>query len=123
MDARSSLMPLFNTIDSRSAGGFAEFLSEDVEFRFGNGPTLQGRQAVFEAIDGFFGTIAGLKHDISKVWSTSDSCVVEGQVTYTRNDDSTVAIPFCNVMRFDDNRPGLFSAYRIYIDLAPLFAS
>jgi ketosteroid isomerase-like protein len=45
--------------------------------------------------------------------------VVEGNVTYTRQDGSQLTLPFADVL---ETRDGKVSNYRIYIDIAPLFA-
>lgn len=113
------LDPLFQAIDSKDADRFASFLTEDGEFRFGNAPAVKGRDAVKEAVNGFFGTIDGLSHSVMRVWRDGESLACEGEVCYRRHDGSEIIIPFVDVFDFDDS---LISSYRIYIDIAPLYA-
>ena len=44
----------------------------------------------------------------------------EGEVTYTRHDGSQITLPFCNIFEIDGDK---IEVYRIYIDMAPLFAA
>jgi hypothetical protein len=46
--------------------------------------------------------------------------VCEGEVTYRRHDNSEITLPFADAF---DLRGDLISGYRIYIDIAPLFAA
>jgi limonene-1,2-epoxide hydrolase len=43
----------------------------------------------------------------------------EGEVTYTRHDGSKITLPFVNIFEVS---AGLITLYRVYIDIAPLFA-
>jgi len=110
---------LFEAIDRRDPEAFASFLTEDGTFRFGSQPEVRGRAAVTEAVRGFFSTISGLSHQLARQWSGDDAVVVEGHVTYTRLDGSRVTLPFADVL---ETRDGKVGDYRIYIDIAPLFA-
>ena len=110
---------LFKAIDSKDAAQFVSFLAEDGEFRFGNAPAVKGREAVKEAVEGFFGTIDGVSHSVTRVWRDNTSLACEGEVCYRRHDGSEVILPFADVFEFDDT---LISSYRIYIDITPLYA-
>lgn len=118
MDPTDWTTELFCAIDEMDTEGFVSFLADDVAFRFGNAPAVTGRSAVKEAVAGFFGTIAGLEHSIQNTWTEKDDVVVQGEVTYTRKDESQIAIPFMNHFGMDGD---LVSSYQIYIDLAPLY--
>ena len=110
---------LFTTIDKMDARAFAGYLSEDGVFRFANQPEAKGRAAVEAAVAGFFSAIAGLKHELLSEWSTPDAVVVEGRVTYTRKAGASVTLPFVDVF---ERRGTVISLYKIYMDVAPLFA-
>lgn len=110
---------LFASIDKMDTESFVGFLTEDCTFRFGSAPAVSGHEAIAAAVGGFFQSIAGLSHDIQRVIAGDDSIAVEGNVTYTRHDGSQVTLPFCNIFEAES---GLISVYRIYIDIAPLFA-
>jgi len=111
---------LFECIDAKDANGFTEFLTEGAEFVFGSAPPVEGRDAIAEAVDGFFSTIASSRHRINHVWVPGGTRIVEGTVTYERHDGSEVTVPFTDVF---DMRGELIHSYRIYIDISPLYAS
>jgi limonene-1,2-epoxide hydrolase len=52
-------------------------------------------------------------------WTVDGATIVEAKVTYTRADDSQVTVPVATIFRERDDE---INDYRIYIDLAPLFA-
>ena len=113
------LDPLFQAIDAMDADKFASFLTEDGEFRFGNAPAVSGRDAIKDAVNGFFSTIAGLSHSVMRVWRDDGNLACEGEVCYRRHDGSEIVIPFVDVFEFEGS---LISSYRIYIDISPLYA-
>ena len=113
------LPELFSAIDAKDAEAFVGFLTEDASFRFGSAPAAVGRVAIRQALDAFFGSIEGLSHSIKRVWADADTIACEGEVTYTRLDGRDVVVPFADVF---DMRGERISAYKIYIDVAPLYA-
>ena len=117
--ADSDIGGLFEAIDAQDGAAFVGFLTDDAVFRFGSAPAVQGRVAVQAAVEGFFGSIAGLSHTIHKTLRHADTLVCEGEVTYTRQDGSRISIPFANVFEYDGD---LIAKYKIYIDISPLYA-
>ena len=117
---RSLLRDLFAAIDACDGERFVSYLTPGAEFRYGSAPAVLGREAIREAVEGFFSTIAGLSHTLNFTVSDGDALVCEGEVTYTRKDGSKLTLPFANVLRTED---GQFSSYRIYIDIGPLYAA
>jgi limonene-1,2-epoxide hydrolase len=101
------------------ADEFAQFITEDGTFVFGNAEPVSGRTAVRDAVDGFYRSIRGLHHQVAQTWEGDGTVVAEGRVTYTRHDAGTVTLPFVNVFRLDGE---LVRDYRIYIDITPLYA-
>ena len=114
------LRGLFAAVDGRDLERFGRFLTDDAVFRFGSAPPVSGRSAICEAVGGFYATIAALRHKIINTLAAGKVLVCEGEVTYTRHDDSTITLPFTNVFELED---GLVAKYRIYIDIAPLYAA
>jgi ketosteroid isomerase-like protein len=110
---------MFAAIDARDSVGFASYLTEDATFRFGSAPPVQGRDAIQAAVDGFFTTIAGCSHKTAKSLRQDDTVVCEGEVTYQRHDGSSVTLPFTDIFEYDGE---LIAHYKIYIDIAPLYA-
>ena len=110
---------LFTTIDRKDAAGFVDFLTDDAVFQFGSAEPATGRGAIEESVAAFFESIDGLSHSVTRFWKDDSSLVCEGEVCYRRLDGNEVIIPFVNVFECSD---GLISAYKIYIDVAPLYA-
>ena len=110
---------LFPDIDSMEPNRFAAHLASDVTMRFGNAEPIHGRDAVRDAWASFCRDINGVKHDLIEQWTVGNATIVEALVTYTRRDDSRVTIPVVTIYR---ERDGEIVDYRIYIDMAPLFA-
>ena len=111
---------LFVSIDAMDTEGFLAFIAPDGEFRFGSTPPVQGRAGIRAAVESFFSSFAALRHEPQRFVAQEDTVVCEGEVTYTRHDGGIITLPFCNVFEADD---GLISLYRVYIDVAPLYAA
>jgi limonene-1,2-epoxide hydrolase len=110
---------LFAAIDSKDTDAFLSFIRDDGVFRFGSMPGVQGQDAIREAVDGFFASIAGSRHTIEQSLAGDGTLVFEGKVTYERHNGSELTLPFANVFDLDGD---LISTYKIYIDIAPLYA-
>lgn len=109
---------LFNTIDRMETTRFVQFLTPEGSFRFGNFPAVVGRTNIAQTVDNFFNSISGLKHTIQDIISSGDKVAITGQVTYTRQDGSTLTVPFCNVFTLKGEE---IHQYDIYIDISPLY--
>jgi ketosteroid isomerase-like protein len=119
MERKAWIQQLGKTIDAKDADGFANFLTEDCVFRFGNQPEVKGREAVRDYVARFFDMIKASEHHIVNYWDTKSNIVWQGQVVYTRLDTKKVTVDFCNVFYM---KAGLIDKYLIYIDNAPLLA-
>ncbi len=111
---------LFADIDSMEPDLFAHHLAEDVEFHFGNAEVVHGRAAVREVWAGFCETVDGVHHELRQQWDGGDAVIAESDVTYTRKTGEKVTVPVVTIYRPADW--GLIKDYRVFIDLAPLFA-
>ena len=109
---------LFAAIDRMDTGAFVGHLTADAVFRFGSAPEVAGRDAVAAAVGGFFQSIAGLSHAVTRVLWDGDAQVCEGEVTYERHDGSTLTVPFVDVFEYEGD---LISTYKIYIDIGELY--
>ncbi len=110
---------LFNDIDKMDADKFAEYLDDDVSFRFGNAPVVTGKKAVRDAVDAFFKSIKKISHKKLRMWLHPDSVLYQGTVTYTRHDSSEVTLPYLNLFFLNGDK---IKEYLIYMDINPLFA-
>ncbi len=115
--AGSNTGGMFAAIDAKDGAAFVSYLTKDAIFRFGSAPLVQGRDAIQAAVEGFFGTILGCAHEISNTFQCDDTIICEGEVTYQRHDESTVSLPFIDVLEYDHD---LISHYKTYIDIGPL---
>lgn len=118
-DARHArLDDLFAAVDAKDTERFLGFLTAEASFRFGSAPTVQGREAIREAVDGFFSTIAGCHHELASITAEDNVVFCEGEVTYTRHNGTEISLPFANVFELNGE---LISAYKIYADAGPLY--
>jgi ketosteroid isomerase-like protein len=111
---------MFEDIDRMDAAAWAAHLSPDAVMRFGNADPVYGRDACRDALAAFYEQIAGLAHHIIEQWEHGEATIVEANVTYTRRDGDQVSVPVVTIYR--TNGKELISDYRVYIDLAPVFA-
>ena len=109
---------MFAAIDSKDTQAFVGFLTDDAVFRFGSAPAVRGREAIFAAVDGFFGTIAGCSHEVQNTLASGSTLACEGEVTYRRHNDTEITLPFTDIFEYDGD---LIAQYKIYIDIAPLY--
>ncbi len=109
----------FADIDAFDPDKFVAHLTPDVVFRFGNGAPVKGRDAVREAVAGFFTTIEGLTHHILEVYEVGDTAVAKIDVEYVLKDGRHVTVPNADILVWDGE---LVRDWQIYIDLAPLWA-
>ena len=110
---------LFSSVDNMDTEAFLDFLEDDALFRFGSEEAVTGKEAIRETIEGFFASIKGLRHEILETWFETGTVICQGEVTYTRKDDSDITIPFVNILRMGGNR---IREYLIYIDIKPLYS-
>ena len=111
--------PLFADIDAFDPDKFVAHLTPDGKFRFANADPVIGRDAVKEAVAGFFSTIDGLTHHILNSWDFGDTTIVQIDVEYRRKDVKTVITPNADILIFQGD---LVSDWQIYIDVAPVYA-
>jgi limonene-1,2-epoxide hydrolase len=114
------LSGLFSAIDSKDTSLFLAYLSDDATFRFGSAPAVMGQETIGAAVEGFFQTIDGSSHKLLITLAESSTLVCEGEVTYKRLDGNSLTLPFANVFEMAGER---ISVYKIYIDIAPLYAA
>lgn len=117
MNKTEFIKNLYHCVDNRNVEGLSEFLADDVHFRFANMPSVEGKKDVLESNKAFFGSIADMSHRIDKVWAQEDDLICNGQVNYTRLDDSKFSATFATVLTLKDNQ---ITDYLIYADVSAL---
>lgn len=118
MGKENRVTRLFQGIDNRDTEAFLAFLSDDVLFRFGNADPVSGKAAVGEAVGGFFGSVKGIRHELSTSWEEDGVIICHGTVTYTRHDSTTLSVPFANILGVEGD---LINKYLIFADVSGLF--
>lgn len=116
---QSLVSKLFATAGRRDPGALVVLLTEDVALTFGNAPTLHGREAVRDSLEGFFTLIEGMSHEVLGVWIASTVVTVENRVGYVDKFNRKFSYPACDVLKFRDE---LISDVRIYVDNHDMFA-
>lgn len=112
------LKNLYTTIDKMDAYAFADFISPNGEFIFGNIPSIVGRENIAVFVDNFFKSIKALKHEPSDFVIERDKVISWGMVTYTRHNDTDLTVKFCNIFLMDGD---LIRTYDIFIDTSQLY--
>jgi len=120
MESGIWLSDLFSAIDAKDASRFASFLTEDVQFQFGNMMPISGRAAVQAAVESFFQSISSLRHIVHEHWTQGATVICRGTVTYRRLDGKEVSVPFANITKRTAEQ---MHEYRIFVDVSPLNAS
>lgn len=111
---------VFARVDAFDPPRFAEIFAPDGVMVFANGDPMVGPTAVEQGVGGFFSTINGLSHRILHEWHEGDASVAQLETTYDRKDGKQVTIPVVSIIRRRDD--GLVDDYRVYFDIAPVFA-
>ena len=108
------------TIDAMDVATLGSLFAPDGRVVFGNGQPMVGVDEIRTGTTAFFATIASLRHMIMKEWSLGDDTIVELKVTYARKDGQQVTVPCVTI--FHTNATREIDEYRVYFDLAPVYA-
>jgi ketosteroid isomerase-like protein len=117
---RPNTRDLFATVDSMDLAKIAPLFAADARVVFGNGQSMVGTDEIRAGITAFYDTIAGLHHGIVNEWNVGDDTIVEFEVSYDRKDGQQVAIPCVTIFHTDVS--GKIDNYRVYFDVAPIYA-
>lgn len=119
-ERRGQIEEMFRRIDTMDPACLAPYLAADGNVVFGNQAPLVGIDDVTEGCQQFYAAIAGIHHDILGLWEFDRVTFVKLSVSYTRHDGGVVTVPVITLLeRADDD---LIEQYRVYFDLAPVFA-
>ncbi len=111
------LRQLFDAIDHMDVDGFVAFLAPAARLRFGNAPTVHGRERIRQVIAAFFASINDINHRVLDQWLCGDVLICHGEVSYTRADGSRLDAPFANILRMQGH---LIDEYLIFVDASSL---
>jgi hypothetical protein len=118
-NSNNMIEKLFKSIDKQDTQAFQGHLTDDVKFRFGNAPVVEGKNAVGETVSGFFSSVKAIQHELTEFWQQQGVIICHGNVTYTRHDSTTLTIPFANILTLEND---LIKDYLIFADTSKLYA-
>ena len=115
---KEDILALFHSIDTANVQTFLSYLHPEANFKFANMPVVSGTKNIGEFLTGFFSSIKGLKHKNLEIYELEGIRFVNGNVTYTRHDGSTLAVDYSNTFKLKDNK---IKEYLIYVDNSELY--
>ena len=119
MSTDNYIKNMYSLVDTMDRAGLAAMMTENGKFRFANIPAVEGREAITGFLDNFYQSIKGIAHDQLEDWKVDDTRFATGRVTYTRHDDSTLAVPFSVILKMKGD---LIHEYLIFVDTSELYA-
>jgi ketosteroid isomerase-like protein len=109
---------LFGRGEAFDSEGFITFFTDKPMYQFGNGEPCLTKEAIKASIDGFFGAVDALYHDVRNLWEVGDTVFVEMDVIYWRKDGTNIKLPCADILRFNGDK---LEELRIYMDANPIF--
>ena len=119
-DAFTWYLAYLGSVDEQDADAFAAFLADDATFQFGNQPPVQGKQAIIDGLKQFWTTYNGEEHILHTILGTDRCFALEATNVFNRWDGKQVALPAVAIT--ERNEHGLVTSFRVFIDIAPLYA-
>lgn len=110
---------VFAALDSKDVAALAAHVSDDIRVTMGNADPVEGKPSFVQTAEAFVESLASIRHEIRSLWTVDGVVIAELWVHYGRLDGQHLTLPCCNVFRVRD---GLVTDYRVYIDIAPVFA-
>jgi uncharacterized protein (TIGR02246 family) len=107
------------SVDAGDADAFAAWFADDARYRFGNGETTIGRDAVRAATAGAAGALPWVRHTVDQVSYDGDQLYCRFTIATADLAGREVELPCVTVIWIDD---GWITDYRVHMDLAPAFA-
>jgi hypothetical protein len=117
---RPQARDLFAITDAMDVATIVALFAKDARVVFGNGQPMIGVDEIRTGTIAFYDIIAGLHHEIVNEWNFLDDIIVELKVTYDRTDGQQVTIPCVTIFHADAD--GKIDDYRVYYDVAPIYA-
>lgn len=118
MELKSFVNEVYQAIDRADATSFANYIAAEGLFRFANQPPVVGTEAIRNYVAGFFSSLKGIAHSGLESWQAEGAIFVNGNVKYTRHNDTTLELPFSCTWKMSD---GKIDQYLIFIDSSELY--
>jgi ketosteroid isomerase-like protein len=111
---------VFAVIDAMDVATLGSLFAENGRVTFANSAPLVGVAEIRRGATQFYETMAGLHHTIVNEWHVDGETIVELKVSYDRKDGRQVTIPCVTIFHSDDDDK--IDDYRVYFDVAPIYA-
>jgi ketosteroid isomerase-like protein len=118
--ARPDARKVFAVLDAMDVDSIVLLFARGGQVVFGNGRLMVGADEIRTGTTAFLETIAGLHHSIVTEWNFGDDTIAELKVTYDRKDGQQVTIPCVTI--FHTDAAGKIDNYRVFFDVAPIYA-
>jgi len=115
---KEDILKLFKSIDEADVKTFLSYLDADANFKFANLPVVIGQKNIGEFLDGFFRSIKSLAHRNLEIYEIEGIRFVNGNVTYTRHDGSTLSVDYSNTLKLKGDK---IHDYLIFVDNSELY--
>lgn len=113
------IVDLYRNIDSHNSRAVANTMTDNGVFKFANMPPVEGKENIFNFLEGFFRSIKGISHSDLESWHVAGHWFVNGTVTYTRHNGTLLAVPFSVTLKMD---AGKIREYLIFVDNHELYS-
>ncbi|MEM7643276.1 MAG: nuclear transport factor 2 family protein [Pseudomonadota bacterium] len=107
-------------LDARDVEAYGRFLADEVTMQFGNADPVVGKGAVTGMLAGYWQSFSAIEHDLTNIYGTDRSYVLEADNHYLRHDGTRVTVRA--VAFTDKDEDGAVTSVRIYGDTSPVFA-
>jgi len=115
---KENILRLLKSIDDSDVKTFLDYLDEDANFKFANLPVVKGKKNISEFLDGFFKSIKSLQHKNLEIYELDGIRFVNGNVTYTRHNGTTLSVDYSNTFKLKGDK--IFD-YLIFVDNSELY--
>ncbi len=104
--------------DQKNPQVFSQFFHPSAHWAFGNNSSVIGRESIAAMAENFYQQVKFLTHEIKTSMQEGSTILLNGKVTYHRNDDKIITLPFAGSIELREN---LIYRYDVFMDVAPLF--
>jgi hypothetical protein len=118
MQLKSFVTEVFQSIDQVDSAKFASFITPNGSFRFANNPAVKGNKAIEDYVEGFLQSLKGISHSNLESWTSENTVFVNGNVKYTRHNNTTLDVPFSCTWKMKGHA---IDEYLIFVDSSQLY--
>jgi len=98
------LRSYYEAIDQLQLDRLADFLHEQCEIHYPTGHSEVGRDRILERTEKALGSLKGTEHRLVHVWDEGEELIFELEVTYRREDGTSVLRPGVGIFVLDQGR-------------------